>query len=301
MLPLALVLDAVLGEVPWQHLRLPHPVIWIGSLISQLETWLNHGAARKAKGILALILVLAICLILPILIWQIPGGWLLEILGGAFFLAHRSLVDHVQAVADGLRKSLAQGRSAVAMIVGRDPERLDEAGVSRAAIESAAENFSDGVVAPAFWFAVGGLPGIVAYKVVNTADSMIGHRTERYEDFGWPAARLDDLLNWVPARLTGLLFCLVGGGIKAFHVMLRDAPLHRSPSAGWPEAAMAASLGRALAGPRDYGSYQVDDPYMNAEGSPDASARDIDRAIALLWRAWAVLLGLSMLTLTSLL
>ena len=161
--------------------------------------------------------------------------------------------------------------------------------MSRAAIESAAENFSDGVVAPAFWFALGGLPGIVVYKAVNTADSMIGHRTERYRDFGWAAARLDDLLNWVPARLTGLLLCGVGRGRVALGVMLRDAGQHRSPNAGWSEAAMAASLGVALVGPRDYGSYQVDDPYMNAEGTPEAGPADIDRAVGLLWRAWTAL------------
>ena len=170
-------------------------------------------------------------------------------------LAQRSLVDHVAAVAAGLRAGLAEGRRAVALIVGRDPDRLDAAGVGRAAVESLAENLSDGVVAPLFWGVVAGLPGMLAYKAVNTLDSMVGHHSERYRDFGWASARFDDLVNLVPARLTGAALCLVGGAPRALGlpVMLRDAPRHRSPNAGWPEAAMAAALGLRLAGPRVYG------------------------------------------------
>jgi adenosylcobinamide-phosphate synthase len=204
-------------------------------------------------------------------------------------------VQHVDAVAEGLGRSLHDGRSAVAQIVGRDPEALDEAGVSRAAIESAAENFSDGVVAPAFWFALCGLPGIVAYKVINTADSMIGHRSPRYVDFGWAAARLDDVLNWIPARLTGYLFLIVGGRLDAAAHMHRDAPGHRSPNAGWPEAAMAHVLGIALAGPRIYGGSLTEDPFMNPDGRRDARAQDIRRSVSMLWRAWAGLLGVAAL------
>ena len=293
MLAAALLLDALLGEPRWLWSRVAHPVVLIGRLIGRLDDALNHGAARRAKGVLALILVLLASLAMPVAVALWEHGWIVEIVGGAILLAHRSLVGHVMAVAEGLSRSLGEGQDAVSLIVGRDPKRLDEAGVSRAAIESAAENFSDGVVAPAFWFAFAGLPGIVAYKAVNTADSMIGHRTERHEAFGWASARLDDVLNWVPARLTGLLFCLVGGGRRAWEVMVRDAGQHRSPNAGWPEAAMAASLGVALAGPRDYGSYKVDDPYMNSEGTPLAGPEDIRRSVALLWRAWAVLLALS--------
>ena len=173
------------------------------------------------------------------------------------------------------------------MIVGRDPEQLDEAGVSRAAIESCAENFSDGVVAPVFWLALLGLPGLIAYKAINTADSMIGHRSPRYESFGWAAARLDDLINLAPARLSGLLIAIVApvanGSIKvSFNVMQRDAAKHRSPNAGWPESAMAAALGLALAGPRRYGERVVDDPFLNAEARKDAKPDDIGRALDLL-------------------
>jgi adenosylcobinamide-phosphate synthase len=216
-----------------------------------------------------------------------------EVIGAAVLLAQRSLVDHVMAVAAGLRESLREGRRAVAQIVGRDPETLDPAGVSRAAIESAAENFSDGVVAPAFWFLVAGLPGIAIYKAVNTADSMIGHRNDRYREFGWAAARLDDALNWIPARLAGFLLCLVGGGRAAMQVMLRDARLHKSPNAGWPEAAVAASLGVALAGPRIYGGVVTDDPYLNPEGREQAHGSDIEAAVRQTWRAWWVLLGIA--------
>ena len=291
MLAAAMILDALVGDPDRLWSRVGHPVTWIGRLIDLLDRSWNRGANRRLKGVFALAVVLGVSLLVPIAILGLSHGWVIEILGAVIFLAHRSLVDHVLAVADGLDRRLSDGRHAVSRIVGRDPERLDEAGVSRAAIESAAENFSDGVVAPAFWFAVAGLPGIVAYKAVNTADSMIGHRTERFEKFGWASARLDDVLNWVPARLTGLLFCVAGQGRAAFDVMVRDAGQHRSPNAGWPEAAMAASLGVALAGPRDYGSYQVEDPYMNAVGTPKAGPMHIRRAISLIWRAWAVLLG----------
>ena len=173
------------------------------------------------------------------------------------------------------------------MIVGRDPDQLDEAGVCRAAIESCAENFSDGVVAPVFWLALLGLPGLIAYKAINTADSMIGHRSPRYESFGWAAARLDDLVNLIPARLSGLLVAIVApiaGGTTgtALRVMWRDAAKHRSPNAGWPESAMAGALGLALAGPRRYGERIVDDPFLNAEARKDAMPGDIGRALDLL-------------------
>ena len=201
-------------------------------------------------------------------------------------LAQRSLVDHVRAVAAGLRGGLADGRRAVALIVGRDPDRLDSAGVGRAAVESLAENLSDGVVAPLFWGVVAGLPGMLAYKAVNTLDSMVGHRSERYRDFGWASARFDDLVNLVPARLTGAALCLVGGSpLRSATTMLRDAPRHRSPNAGWPEAAMAAALRLRLAGPRVYAGRTVDDGWMG-DGRAEVTPADIDRAIALAWRAW---------------
>ena len=289
----AMLLDAAAGENRQLRLGLPHPVVLAGNLIAFLERQLNHGRNRKQKGAAALSLILlpGLLISLPIALWQ--HGWVLEILIGSFLIAQRSLVDHVRAVADGLRGSLETGRKQVSMIVGRDPESLDAAGVSRAAIESAAENFSDGVAAPIFWFAVAGLPGIVVYKIVNTADSMIGHRNERYREFGWAAARFDDLLNLVPARLTGVLFAAVSANKGAVPIMLRDAPKHRSPNAGWPESAMAAALGVALAGPRRYGDLVVDDPYMNAGGRREANADDILCAIRLLWKAWAAILILA--------
>ncbi len=293
MLALALILDAVFGEPDWLWRRVAHPAVLFGRLVDWLEHHLNEGRNRRVKGALAVVaLVLATWLPAALLSAELFGG-LLEVLGAAVLLAQRSLVEHVRAVAEALRRSLAEGRRAVAQIVGRDPETLDAAGVARAAVESAAENFADAVVAPAFWFLIAGLPGMAVYKAVNTADSMIGHRSPRHAEFGWAAARLDDLLSWIPARLAGAALCLVGGGRRAFKVMRRDAGLHRSPNAGWPEAATAASLGLALAGPRIYAGVVTDDPWLNPEGRRAAHPQDIDAAVRLVWRAWGVLLGLA--------
>jgi adenosylcobinamide-phosphate synthase len=200
----------------------------------------------------------------------------------------------VQAVAHALRLSLRDGQMVVAMIVGRDTAVLDRSGVARSAIESAAENLSDGVIAPAFWFLVAGLPGLLLYKITNTADSMIGHRTPRHEAFGWAAARFDDLLNLIPARLTALLIALSHGWMNPAPI-LRDAPLHRSPNAGWPEAAMACVLGVALAGPRSYHGEVTDFPLVYPEGRRDLGPDDIDRTVQALWRAWGAMLGLCVL------
>lgn len=296
MLALALILDAVLGEPSWLWRRVPHPVVAIGGVIRALETALNRGGARVARGALAMALLMGMVLPVPVMIWLWEYGWPLEVLGAAILLAQRSLVEHVRAVDEGLLQGLEAGRAAVSRIVGRDPAHLEDSGVARAAIESAAENFSDGVVAPAFWFALLGLPGIVAYKAVNTADSMIGYRTERYLAFGRIAARADDVMNWIPARLTGVLFCVARGGFRAFRVMVRDAGQHRSPNAGWPEAAMAASLDVALAGPRVYPTHRVEDAFMHPEGRA-AARTDIDPALGTLWRAWTILLALSLVPL----
>ena len=295
MLALALIIDAGLGEPEWLWRRVAHPAVLLGRLVDWLERRLNAGENRRAKGVLA-VLALALAAWLPaaVLSADIFGG-IFEVLGAAVLLAQRSLVDHVRAVAVGLRVSLEEGRRAVAQIVGRDPETLDSGGVARAAIESSAENFADGVVAPAFWFLIAGLPGMAVYKAVNTADSMIGHRNPRFAEFGWAAARLDDVLSWIPARLAGGVICLVGGGLTAWRVMRRDAPLHRSVNAGWPEAATAASLGVALAGPRSYGGVVTDDPYLNPDGRRIAHPQDIEDALALVWRAWGVVLALAVL------
>lgn len=291
MLAVALIIDALLGEPDWLWRRVRHPIVAFGWLVSALERLLNKGGMRRLKGALALVALLLIALVTSTLISLAPFGWALEILGGAVLLAHRSLVQHVSAVADALDTSIAEGRRAVAQIVGRDPDTLDASGVSRAAIESAAENFSDGVVAPAFWFVLGGLPGIAAYKMVNTADSMVGHLNERYREFGWASARLDDLMNWVPARFTGALLLAAGGRLDAVTYMRRDAPRHRSPNAGWPEAAMAHVLDISLAGPRVYGGRLTDDPFMNQGGRCNANTDDIRAAVLLLWRAWGALFG----------
>lgn len=283
---LAMVLDAVFGEPKWLWDRVPHPAVVMGRLIGGADRRFNCGAARKAKGILLVIVLVIGAAALGLVLRQIP---LVEILLGAVLLAQKSLVEHVKAVARGLERSLAEGRHAVSMIVGRDTSELDEAAVARGAIESAAENFSDGVIAPAFWFLVAGLPGILVYKVVNTGDSMIGYRTERHREFGWAAARLDDLLNLIPARLTALLLFPWGKPLSLWREIVTEARRHRSPNAGWPEAALSRSLGVALSGPRAYHGEMRDYPWVNPDGR-EASPRDIDAACARLWAAWAFVL-----------
>lgn len=227
---------------------------------------------------------------------MLPFGIAAVALLASTLLAQRSLYDHVARVAAALeREGLAAGRAAVADIVGRDTAALDEAGVVCAAIESLAENFSDGVVAPAFWMAVAGLPGAATYKAINTADSMIGHRTPRHKSFGWAAARLDDLVNLPASRLAALLIiagaALDGRAAAAWRAVARDAHRHRSPNAGFPEAAMAGALGLALAGPRVYGGVTVDDAFMG-DGRRQASAADIRAALALYRRADAALIAI---------
>ena len=290
----ALLLDAALGEPRLIWDRLPHPAVLMGRLVGALDARFNHGPHRRLKG-LAVTLALALgALALGRLIAALPLGPLWEVLLAAILLAQRSLVQHVQAVAQGLRRSLADGQRAVAMIVGRDTAVLDRSGVTRSAIESAAENFSDGVIAPAFWFLIGGLPGLLMYKMANTADSMIGHRTPRHEEFGWASARFDDLLNLIPARLSALLLALTHG-LTDPRPILRDAPLHRSPNAGWPEAAMAVALDVAISGPRSYHGQMTDYPWVWPEGRRELGPADIDRTVAALWRGWAGMLALVVL------
>jgi adenosylcobinamide-phosphate synthase len=296
LLVLALGLEAILGWPAAVHSAIRHPVTWIGALIGLLERNLNSplhsDGRRRMSGVIALLVVLAVTGLVAAAIStalrSLPWGWLLEALLCASLLAARSLYDHVAAVWRGLNlDGLAGGRRAVAMIVGRDPESLDEYGVSRAALESLAENFSDGVVAPAFWLLVGGLPGIALYKAINTADSMIGHKSERYRAFGWAAARLDDLVNLPASRLSALLLIAAAAlmprasAIAAFAAVERDAGRHRSPNAGWPEAAMAGALGLKLAGPRRYGDIWVEDSWMGNEGRAEAVAGDIRRGLHL--------------------
>lgn len=284
----AMILDALVGEPRWLWSRVSHPIVLMGRLIDRCDTAFNRGA-RRMNGVLVMVALAAGALGLGWGISALPLGWLWQILIAAVLLAQKSLVQHVAAVASGLRLSLVEGKRAVAMIVGRDTGPLDEAAVARAAIESAAENMSDGVIAPAFWFLVGGLPGLLLYKITNTADSMIGHRTPRHEAFGWAAARLDDVLNYIPARLTALLIAL-GRGSAVLRCAYRDGPRHRSVNAGWPEAAMAAALGLSLSGPRAYGGEVTNDPPMNPGGMRAATPGDIAAAIQVLWAGWGALL-----------
>jgi adenosylcobinamide-phosphate synthase len=227
---------------------------------------------------------------------RIPFGFAIEALLASSLLAQKELGRAVKAVADGLALSLESGRFAVSQIVGRDPHRLDESGVSRAAIESLAESTSDGIVAPLFWLLLGGLPGIVLYKAANTADSMIGHRTERYAEFGWASARFDDLVNWIPARLTALLIAGAAFLVRradpeaAWGTALRDAKKHASPNAGWPEAAFAGALGFSLGGPRAYDG-EVHDLPAFGDGRSELGALDILKALELYWMALNLLLA----------
>lgn len=293
ILVLAMLLDAVMGEPAWLWQRAPHPAVLMGRLIGILDRRLNTGTQRKAKGIFTLLCLMAsgggIGLILSL------GGPVVEIICAAILLAQRSLVQHVAAVSDGLRMSLAQGRRAVAMIVSRDTGDMTQSAVSRSAIESASENLSDGVIAPAFWFLIGGLPGLLVYKFVNTADSMIGYKTEKYHGFGWAAARMDDLLNLIPARLTALLIALVGRILSKWQDITKDAGNHRSPNAGWPEAAMARAIHVALAGPRAYDGAMQQFAWVNAPGAREIGPLAIDATNRVLWQAWALMLGLSLI------
>ncbi len=295
ILILALALDAVIGDPPALYARIPHPVALIGKAIALFDRRLNRDtrseATRRVRGVVVLILMalaaLAVGSALSLGAALIPQGWILELILVAVLVAQRSLFDHVMAVRRALeQQGLAAGRAAVSQIVGRDPETLDGFAVARAGIESLAENFSDGIVAPVLFYAAGGLPGILLYKTVNTLDSMIGHRSERYRAFGWASARFDDLLNLIPARLSGLMIALAafflpdGRPIRAIRLMWRDARKHRSPNAGWPEAAMAGALGLSLAGPRRYGALVIDDPWLG-DGTVQAMAGDMRRALML--------------------
>jgi adenosylcobinamide-phosphate synthase len=292
----ALAFDALIGDPDWLYRHLPHPVAAIGRLIGWLDRAFNRerdgeAARRRAGLVVCAFLVVsgaAIGIAIERFLQGFRHGWLIEALIMSAFLAQTSLYRHVAAVARAFRtEGLAGGRRAVSHIVGRDPESLDESGVCRAALESLAENFSDGVVAPAFWALLFGLPGILVYKTINTADSMIGHKSPRHLAFGWASARLDDLLNLAPARIAGLL--IVGAaaltpGAKwaaSYRAMMGDAARHRSPNAGWQEAPLAGALGVALAGPRRYDGEIVEDHWMNRDGRREAALADLARGLKL--------------------
>ncbi len=288
---LALLLDAALGEPRWLWSRLVHPVVLMGRAVGWAERRFNRGARRALKGAASLAGLVAAVAVAGLAIPALPFGAVLELALVAALLAQRSLVRHLREVADALRLSTGDGRLAVARIVGRDTAGMDGPAIARAAIESAAENLSDAVVAPVFWYLVAGLPGLLVYKLVNTADSMIGYRTARFEAFGKSAARLDDLLNLVPARLSAALIALVRPVPGLWRVVRRDAPRHRSANAGWPEAAMAVALGVALAGPRAYGGRARAFAWINPEGAREPGPERIEAAIGVLWRVWLLLLS----------
>ena len=283
---LALILDAFLGEPVWIWSKIPHPTVLMGRIIKWCELKYNNGINRKNKGILFIAFMVIFLAIFGYLIERLPFSAIWKILIVAILLSHKSLTEHVTAVSLGLQKNLSQGRTAVAMIVGRDTANLAETDIARSAIESAAENFSDGIIAPLFWFLIGGLPGILIYKFVNTSDSMIGYKNIQYNQFGWAAARLDDLLNWIPARLSGLLICIVHQNNSALNIMWCDAKLHRSPNAGWPESAMAGVLDVSISGPRSYEGVIKNYPFVNVDGKKRLTAVDIDNAVDVLWRSW---------------
>lgn len=293
ILILAMILDAIIGEPRWIWSRIPHPAVLMGRAVGFLDHRLNPPHGGIMAGIAALLfLMLSAAMV----------GWGLSWLGGAaqtvivaILLAQRSLVQHVVAVADGLRVSLGDGRRAVSMIVSRDTAAMDQSAVARSAIESAAENLSDGIIAPAFWFLMAGLPGLMVYKIVNTADSMIGYRTPQYERFGKAAAYMDDAMNLVPARLTCLLIAIPARVIPALREVAKDAAQHRSPNAGWPEAAMARAIGVALAGPRAYDGKMQKFPWVGDAGARVIGPKEIDASVRMLWQAWGMMLGLTFL------
>jgi adenosylcobinamide-phosphate synthase len=303
---LALLIELMVGYPDWMFRAVGHPVTWIGRLIDALDRTLNRTqdspTTQRAGGIVALLILIAVIGIIAslvvLLFGRLPLGFILVATLASALVAQRSLYRHVADVAAALEHDgLEAGRKTVARIVGRDPLALDEAGVARAAIESLAENFSDGVVAPALWMAVAGLPGAAIYKAINTADSMIGHMSPRYRWFGWAAARVDDLVNLPASRMSASLIIAAAAltnrasAAAAWSAVRRDASHHRSPNAGYPEAAIAGALGLALAGPRQYGGVLVDDAFMG-DGRRDATAADIRAALSLYRRADALLIGI---------
>ena len=295
---MAFVIEVLFGWPEALFDRVGHPVAWLGAMIERCDARYNRASdpdfVRRLAGLLVVALICAAVWGLTWLIaYAFPAGWIGVVLAGILgwpLVATRSLFDHVRAVAVPLgRGNLLSAREAVSMIVGRDPDRLDRAGVARAALESLAESASDGVVAPIFWGVIFGLPGMAAYKAINTMDSMIGHLSPRHAAFGWAAARIDDAVNLIPARLTGLLIAAVSGHWRdSIACMWRDGGLHRSPNAGWPEAALAGALNIRLSGPRFYDNTLTREPWVN-EGAPDPDAGDLSRGLELYLKAMVAL------------
>ena len=290
ILLIALILDYLIGDPNKVWSKIPHPAVIMGKLISWFDYNFNFGSALKFKGIFAIFSLSIMACLIGQFIHLLPDYGLIELLITAILLAHNSLVKHVKDVLIGLNNSLNEGRNAVACIVGRQTKDLDESNVSRAAVESAAENFSDAVIAPIFWYLLLGLPGLFLYKMTNTADSMIGYKSEKYLLFGFGAAKFDDLMNWIPSRICGTLMCAAYLSKSNFLIMLKDAKLHASPNAGWPEAAMASILNVALAGPRSYHDKLTDYEFINSSGRHDMDKTDINDALKVLNRSWLILI-----------
>ena len=293
----ALALDAAIGWPDRLYAWVGHPVGAFARFLNLAERLGNSPkrseGVRRGLGVLTMLVLIALT---GAVTWWLDReahllfgrwGWIASAVLAWPALAQRSLYVHVKPVAEALlRGDLAAARALVARVVGRDTERLDQAGVSRAAIETLAESFCDGIVAPLFWLLLLGLPGVWVYKAINTADSIIGHKEPRWRAFGWAAARIDDGANWVPARIAGLLVCVAGAG--GWTVMRRDARAHASPNAGWPEAAMAGALGVALAGPVAYDGVTQIKPWIGREGRA-ASPKDIVIALQIYARACLLL------------
>ncbi|WP_295963565.1 adenosylcobinamide-phosphate synthase CbiB [uncultured Bartonella sp.] len=305
VLLLALLIDRSIGDPDWIWRKVPHPVAAFGAGIKWFETRFNRKSIsfrrRKWFGITTILVLLLVTFIIGLFIHRFLlqlgfTGIIIEALVASIFIAQKSLVDHVGKVEKAFKQgSLAEARAAVSLIVGRETKNLDESAVCRAAIESLAENSSDGVVAPVFWFLILGLPGLFCYKLVNTADSMVGYKNERFKDFGWASARLDDVVNFIPARLTAFIVILTSGlfinrkaAEKAIEVVRKDARHHHSPNAGFPECAFAGALDVKLLGPRIYSGEAVDEPFQNESGKM-AGPDDICRAIRLFKRSMDVL------------
>lgn len=302
ILLLAIILDMVVGDPDWLWRKLPHPVVGFGKVISVLDQRLNrirdNREMRKKLGMLALAIMLLLALIAGLLLVGLLQqfgiiGFAIEIVIVAVLIAQKSMSDHIMAIIEPLSKGdIESARTAVGMIVGRQTVEMETSDVARSSIESLAENFSDGVVAPIFWYAILGLPGIFMYKMLNTADSMIGHKTVEHEEFGWASAKLDDVANWLPARISALLIAmaaLISLSVQSFKnaiwTVLNNAPLHRSPNAGWPETAMAGALGIVLSGPRTYNGKITHEPYLNPTGRLKLTHLDLEAASKLFWLA----------------
>ena len=302
ILLLAIILDMVVGDPDWLWRKFPHPVVGFGKVISILDQRLNrirdNRQMRKKFGVLALAIMLLLALVAGLLLVGLFGqlgiiGFAIEIVIVAVLIAQKSMSDHIKAIIEPLSKGdIESARTAVGMIVGRQTAEMETSDVARSSIESLAENFSDGVVAPIFWYAILGLPGIFMYKMLNTADSMIGHKTVEHEDFGWASAKLDDVANWLPARISALLIAfaaLISLGVQSFKnaiwTILNNASLHRSPNAGWPETAMAGALGIVLSGPRTYNGKITHEPYLNPTGRLKLTHLDLEAASKLFWLA----------------